>query len=188
MARMSDEAFELLEENRERAITARSARNRRGHTGKGGTVRLSSDNLTKKQLEAKNGECKTYRMNDPMTWEQFKELPDDLKVCYIKAIRNKYKVPDRYLAGYMDTSASTFSKKMKDLRLSGGASGTRNWVGTDDWLAFTNWWFKKNNLPVNGAAKFESPMDHILKKLNEKLACLGDRKVCMTVSWQVMED
>ena len=82
MAWMSDEKYELMQDTRDKAITARSARSTRTHCGKGGAVKFPSDNLTKKEREAMNGKCETYRMNDPMTWEQFKAMPDDLKVCW----------------------------------------------------------------------------------------------------------
>lgn len=41
-----------------------------------------------------NGEVKSYRLNDPMTWQEFKALPDDIKVIYIKGIRERFRVSD----------------------------------------------------------------------------------------------
>lgn len=191
MAWMSDEAYELKEEIREQKNLAMQAKNRRGNAGKKGAVRLSSDNLTQKQWEAKNGECKTYRMNEPMTWEQFMEIPDDLKVMYIKAIRKKYQTPDCILALGMDVPAATFSAKMRELGIGlGRGAGAKSvqWYTSEQRTEFEKWWYKKEDLPLSGAAKFEAPMDHILKKLNEKLSCIGYRTVCVDISWNVMED
>lgn len=191
MARMSDEAYELMQEIREQKNLAQQAKNRRGKAGKKGAVRLPSDRLTQKQWEAKNGECKSYRMNEPMTWAQFMEMPDDLKVLYIKAIRKKYHTPDRILAHCMGVADYTFSKKMRELGIGlGKGAGAKNkdWCTTDGADEFTRWWYKDQNLPLSGAAKFESPMNDILKKLNDKLSCLGDRRVRVDFYWEVMED
>lgn len=90
MAWLSDEQYELMQDTRDKAITARSARHTRTHCGKGGAVKFPSDNLTKKERDAMNSECKSYRLNDPMNYEQFKSLPDDLKALYLNAIIKKY--------------------------------------------------------------------------------------------------
>lgn len=192
MAWMSDEAYDLKQENREKKITAQSAKNRRGHTGKGGKVRLPSDNLTQKQWEAKNGECKSYRMNAPMKWEQFKEMPDDLKAMYIKAIRAKYHAPDNAIACNMGVNSTTFSKKMRELGIGmGRGAGAKNpkWYKTEDAREFEKWWYKQDDeIPMSGGGKFTSSMGQIIQMLEKWHARLGDRKVRMTVSWEVMED
>lgn len=141
MAWMSDEAYELKQTIREQKNVANAARNRRGMTGKGGRARLSSDRLTQKQWEAKNGECKTYRMNDPMTWEQFNDLPDDLKVCYIKAIRKKYNTPDLILATCMGVDPDTFKNKLLEIGMRSGNVSTQ-WNDTEASHEFNKWWFK----------------------------------------------
>ena len=139
MAWMSDEKYELMQDTREKAITARSAHNTRTHCGKGGAVKFPSDNLTKKEREAMNSECKSYRMNDPMTWEQFKAMPDDLKVIYIKALRNKYNVPDTYIANMFGVVNSAASKLFNDLGLGVGKSrsGRCKW-DKDGFLTWCN--------------------------------------------------
>ena len=139
MAWMSDEAFDLKQENREKKITAGSARNRRGHTGKGGRVRLPSDNLTQKQWEAKNGECKTYRLGAPMDWDEFSAMPDDLKAMYVKNLRRKFSIPDEALATVMGVDISVFNECLRGLKLSVSPSNPY-WYGTDDHGRFATWW------------------------------------------------
>ena len=34
-----------------------------------------------------SGECKSYRLNSPMSWDEFKAMPDDIKITYIKLLR-----------------------------------------------------------------------------------------------------
>lgn len=184
MARMSDEAYELKQEIREQKVVANNARNRRGMAGKGGKVRLSSDRLTQKQWEAKNGECKSYRMNDPMTWEQFKGLPDDLKVCYIKAIRNKYKVPDIILATCMGVRLDEFNQTMAELKvaLNDKAAG---WYESEQRKEFAEWWHKMKPVTKGGSLETEGNVEEDLKKL---LDTLKGRNVRLKVSWEVMEE
>ena len=190
MAYWSEEVRELHEENREKKITARSARNRRGNTGARGAVMMPSDYMTKKQLEGMNGKCKSYKLGSPMRWDEFKEMPDDLQATYIKLIRNKYRTPDGILAHCMGISASAFSKKVKELKLCRKPSEiaeNRNWSTSDESVAFVDWWYGTNNIPMSGAFVFEArPLNHILDKLKEKLSGLGDREINMNVSFEVI--
>ena len=141
MAWMSDEQYELMQDTRDKKITARSARKTRSHCGKSGSVKFPSDYLTKKERDAMNGEVKSYRMNEPMSWEEFKELPDDLKVCYIKAIRKKYDAPDTAIAEMLGITSTYLSRTtLKPLGLCvgrGGGGGKRKW-DKDGFMAWCN--------------------------------------------------
>lgn len=138
MAWMSDEAYDFYEDRKEKSFTARSAKNKRGHTGKQGAMRTASDYLTQKQLRALNGECVTYRLGAPMTWEEFNVMPDDLKVMYIKKLRKEYFVPDDILASSMGVEASVFRDAIVSLKLS--PRKETDYTNTDDCGRFLNWW------------------------------------------------
>ena len=84
---MKDETYVFIQDVKEKKTTARSARHTRTHCGRGGRVRLPSDNLSKKELMKMSGECKSYRLNSPMSWDEFKAMPDDIKITYIKLLR-----------------------------------------------------------------------------------------------------
>lgn len=128
MPRMSDEKYTFIQDSKEKKQIARSARHTRTHCGKGGAVKFPSDYLTKKERNAMNGECKSYRLNAPMTWEEFKALPDDLKVVYITALRQKYNVPDKYIAEMMGVKKSALCGLLTKLNLNKGAGhGKRVW-------------------------------------------------------------
>lgn len=188
MARMSEAAYELMQDCRDKKITAMSAKNRRGHTGKSGPVRLPSDRLTQKQWEAKNGECKSYRMNDPMTWEQFLDLPDDMKVCYIKAIRKKYATPDKVLACCMDIPAATFSKKMRELGIGmgrGASAKSLKWHESEQRGEFEKWWYKAKVITRGGSLETEGNVEEDLKKLMD---ILKGHNVKLEVNWTILED
>lgn len=184
MAQMSEAVRELIDDCRDKAITARSARSRRTHCGKSGPVRLPSDNLTQAQWEAKNGPVKTYRMNDPMTWEQFNELPDDLKVCYIKAIRKKYYTPDYILAIFMGVHVDTFNQKLEGLKLKPN-NNPIGWYDQQAQAEFAKWWNKIKTITRGGTLETEGNVEEDLKKLMETLK---GHNVKLKVDWEIMED
>lgn len=144
MAWMSDEKYLYVQDCKEKKATAASAFKTRTHCGKGGRVKFPSDYLSAKELKAMNGECKSYRMNAPMSWEEFKSMPDDLKVVYIKSLREKYNVPDNKLAACWDIAPASFYKWIKCLGLQqgkGAGAAGRHWYKTDDCVRFNAWWF-----------------------------------------------
>ena len=120
MAWMSDEKYEYIQDCKDKKITARSARNKKTHTGKGGRVRLPSDNLSKKELEAMNGECISYRMNDPITWDEFKYWPKEHQETYIKLLRKKFNVPLSNICDMFHIHRGSLSAYVKHNKLNVG--------------------------------------------------------------------
>lgn len=126
---MDDITYEFMQDCRDKKVTARSARSTRTHNGKRGAVKFPSDYLTKKEREAMNGKVETYRLNEPMTWKEFKQLPEDLMKDYIKAIREKFNAPDNYIAEMMGVTHGCLGGYIKALGMSRG----RNYVGRNTW-------------------------------------------------------
>ena len=122
---MTDEKFLFQQDVRQKSNVAKSARHRRTHTGKSGGVKLPSDYMTEKERNAMNGNVESYRLNDPMTWDEFNKMPDDIKVLYIKALRQKYGVSDSRIAGMMGLPQVTFSKEVRRLGLGMGRYNTQ---------------------------------------------------------------
>lgn len=145
MSYLPDEQWLMIKDSIDKKNIARSSRNKRTHCGKGGSVKFPSDYMTKKELKAMNGEVKSYRLNDPMTWKEFKKLPDDIKVAYIKSLREKYAVPDKDLAEAMGINSGSFGKSMRDLGLGLGkgaaARSSKKWPGTPKALEFKEFWY-----------------------------------------------
>ena len=161
MAWYSDEQWEYMQDCKDKSITARSAKNTRSHCGRGGKVKLPSDYMTKKELKSMNGECKSYRLNSPMSWEEFKSMPDDLKVVYIKALREKYNVPNTALAEMFGICGPTLSRYFDTLGLSVGkaaAASKKTWEKE----AFLAW---RNGVKVEEAEKKYG--DELIRMSNE---------------------
>lgn len=87
-----------------------------------------------------SGEVKSYRLNEPMTWVEFKAMPDDLKVTYIKLLRQKFNVSDREIAKMFGISQTVISKWVRTLGIGAGTplggGGFRKWdeAGWRAWL------------------------------------------------------
>ena len=147
MALLPDEQYVMISDSIEKKKIARSSHNRKTHCGKGGRVKFPSDYLSKKELKAMNGDVKSYNLNRPMTWEEFRSMPQDLQIMYIKKLRNEFGVPDIVLSKAMGVCKSSFSRAMSGLNLSlgksSGATG-RQWLGSEKSLKFSEYWNKFN--------------------------------------------
>lgn len=92
---MTDEAFVLNQDNRERKAIGRNARYRKAGS-KSRKCSLPSDRLTKKQLKELNSEVKTWNLNAPMGYIDFMNMPRELQWEYlIKLLTEKEgRLPD----------------------------------------------------------------------------------------------
>lgn len=214
MPRLPDEQWDMIEDSISKKRTAQSARHRRTHCGKSGSVKFPSDYMTKKELQQMNSECKSYRLNDPMSWKDFNELPDDLKRDYIKLIRDKYNAPDRDIAAMMKVNKATFSRLMKELGLSVGKRvGLKSdlWRKSEQGVAFYKWcwptvWLINpekiglaivedqqtvstvavvNSRPMSGSLVFECTLDEAMGTIH---SIIQDNKVHLSIQWTLMKE
>lgn len=169
---MSDEKYTYVQDCKEKKSIARSARHARTHCGKGGSVKLPSDFKTRKELNAMNGECKSYRMNDPMTWAEFKELPDDLKVQYINKLRERFNVPDREIAKVFDVGFNTIYRWFKTLGLCKGMGSGNKVIKWDEagWNAWLNG--ETNETTV------ENPSEEPCEPVEEEIVDIPEAENC----------
>ena len=140
MARYSDEAWDYIQDCKEKKALGGQARYRRGRNGKSGGMKTAADYMTQKELRALDGEVKTYRLGSPMSWEEFSTMPDDLKNMYIKKLRKNFNVPDEVLAMVMGVDFQKFADCLKSIKLSPRFSEDRSWYDTDDHGRFQTWW------------------------------------------------
>lgn len=130
MGWMSDEQWSMVSDSIEKKRIAASAHKQRSHCGKGGSVKFPCDFMSKKELRAMNGPVEEFNLNKPMSWEEFKDLPDDLKITYIKKLREKFSIPNTAIAEMFGIHSATLCGYLKCLGLGVGkhAGGSvRNW-------------------------------------------------------------
>lgn len=128
---MTDEKFVFISDSAEKKRVARGVHNRVNH---GGRVKTPSDFLSKKELQKMNGECKSYRLNEPMTWSEFKELPDDLKVSYINAIRIRFGPSDSEIFRMLGVDQRRGALDFKKLNLGRGRGAKHLKFNKDAWF------------------------------------------------------
>lgn len=87
---MNDAEYLFKETEKERKRVGYGAKNKK--RGGGRYVRTPSDNLSKKERAAMNGGVKTWKEKPFYTWEEFKNLPDDVKIKWLNSIMNEYDV------------------------------------------------------------------------------------------------
>ena len=52
--------------------------------------KLSTDGMTERQLQKRNGVCMTYQLNRPMQWAEFKAMPIDVQEKYLLELKSKF--------------------------------------------------------------------------------------------------
>lgn len=125
--------FKLTE--RERKRNARGAKNK--IKGGGRAVRLPSDNLTKKEREAMNGETVTYKVHSPVKWPEFKHWPPDIQREYFKRLDTSYRPTAEMYAAMFGVSKKSVSVLRASLGVKTGNRG-RNLPDAAGWQRFTN--------------------------------------------------
>ena len=103
---------------------------------------LPSDYLTVAQKRRLNGPVSTYKLDEPMNWESFKAMPEDLQKKYILNLQETYQANDKMIAKLFGKSDVTVGEHRKRLRLNpiGKSKMTRDEVAVRDakWDAFCN--------------------------------------------------
>lgn len=88
---MTDEAYVLKETNRERAILKRSACHKvSGRKSK--MCKLGVEYMTNKEINKLHGPIETYDLNYFYTFNEFKNMPNDIQVEYVNHLMTKYNV------------------------------------------------------------------------------------------------
>ena len=93
---MRDEEYIFHTDVAQKKSIARSSKHRRSHGGRGG-CELPSDCLSKKELRKMNGDVKEYKLNEPMSYSEFKKMPEDLRREYLKRIIQRFDAPRGYI-------------------------------------------------------------------------------------------
>ena len=103
---------------------------------------LPSDYLTATQKRRLNGPVSTYKLDEPMSWESFKAMPEDLQKKYILNLQETYQANNDMLGKMFGVTGVSVCKMRHALGI--GAMGqskmTRDEVTVRDakWDAFCN--------------------------------------------------
>lgn len=211
---MTDEKYVFITDVGDKKRTASGSYHRRTHAGKGGRVRFPSDYLTKKELQAMSGEAKSYRLNDPMSWAEFMAMPDDLKVTYIKLLRERYNVPDSNIGEMMGADKDRVSRCFIKLGLNGKQRRSYSNWDKEGWLRWANGLpsvedttseeeatvnedeavvdvieqskeaFESPNVPTNGSLTFDCPANIALGVIEQLLGCTKAR---LNIMWEITD-
>ena len=84
---MNDFDYDVMQKKR----IARGVYHRKGTTNRKG-CRLPHENLTKKELNAMNGEVITVNMLEKLNWKEFNALPKDLQTEYLQHTMDRFGV------------------------------------------------------------------------------------------------
>lgn len=106
---MKDIEYMLKRDAKEKKSIGRGAR-ARVNGSKTKYCGLPSDHLTAAQWKRRNSMVYTYNLNAPMSYDQFKKLPDDLKREYITRLQKLYAVPQKAVCEMMGTSPQSVSR------------------------------------------------------------------------------
>ena len=100
---MTDFEYDVMQKKR---IASQAKYRKRGSKSK--KCSLPSDGMTKKQWKELCGPVVTYRMNEPLTWDELKSYPEDVQREYVTGLRNKYGVTSRCVAEMLGLKPSSF--------------------------------------------------------------------------------
>jgi len=106
---LTDAEYLFRSQSAELKRTGRGAYNRKGGS-RSKRCSLPSDNLTEAQKRRMNGEVMSCRMNEPMSWKEFKKLPTDVQALYIIHLRDKYGARNTDIAKMMGVERSYLSR------------------------------------------------------------------------------
>lgn len=108
----------------ERKSLARGSRaKKRGSKSK--KCSLPSDGMTQKEWRDRCSEIGSWKMTDPLRWDQFYPMPDDLKKEYLDGLVSRYGVAMTDIATMFGQEYKDISRLCKRLKVSGFQRGRR---------------------------------------------------------------
>lgn len=101
---------------------------------------LPSDYLTKKERDKMNGEVHTYSLQQPMSWEQFKVLPNDLKKEYLDYLKKEFNATKAMVSEMFGKSPTCLCNALQSWGIKGGHGGAIQRPDALEKKAFKEWW------------------------------------------------
>ena len=133
---MNDFDYDALQKKR---IASGAFHMKRGSRSK--RCSLPSDNLTPAQLKRRNGPVSTYKLDQPMSWDDFLGMPEDLQRKYLLGLIESYRATNEMLGDMFHIHSSAVCRVRKHL----GIPGMQEKLTKDErmtrikiWTAFCN--------------------------------------------------
>lgn len=101
---------------------------------------LPSDHMTPAQIKKLNGPCESYDLGKPMTWDDFKAMPIDLRQQYLDGLHSRFRVGAQTISVDLfglSTSALGFHIKrnnMRSIACKGERGGAKDRAAWESWL------------------------------------------------------
>lgn len=154
---MNDFDYDVMQKKR---IARMAQYRKRGSKSK--KCPMSTDYMTRKQWEERCGEVHTYDMNEPKSWEQFKEMPVDIQREYLNYLVENYNVNATSLGTMFNIRPLTVRRHIEtnNLGLTFKVGNSMNAAQKEKWKSFLS---KEDTTPedsncVEQTAKEKSKM------------------------------
>lgn len=139
---MNDYEYTFRQDVKEKKAIARNAFCKKSGA-KSKKVTLPHEFLTKKELEAMNGEVRTIQLGKPMTWEELRTLDNDLQERYLQMLIDGYYASTKEIANMLKTTRGTLtshiSRNKLNVRFKRGAQAQqRTAEQREAWRIFCN--------------------------------------------------
>ena len=150
---MNDFDYDALQKKR---IAAGARRMKRGSRSK--RCSLPSDHLTPAQLKRRNGPVSTYKLDEPMRWDDFKSMPVDLQKQYLTYLVETYGATNEMLGDMFYVHPTHVGAVKKALGVISNnprhLSKEKKTIRDQMWAAFCN------GVVGGGDAVKETPKEH----------------------------
>lgn len=107
---MRDAEYVFNKEIRDKKRIARGARNKVNGI-KSQKCTLPYELMTRKEIKAMSGEVSTWRMNQFYSWDEFKDMPADLKVEYLNKMIDGFDISVSNLANDLFNISDAYFRK-----------------------------------------------------------------------------
>lgn len=163
---MNDYEYEFKQDIKEKKSVGRNSRYM-NRTGKG-PIKFPSDYLSNKEKKKLNGPVISYDMGKPMSYADFRKMPEEMQKMYLEGIVNKFHPTFRTISELFGIGESTLYYRMKQLGVkTTGAKGVLNKDFDEKaWDA----WIADGKLPEEPAKPKKTAKSHTEKyELEEKV-------------------
>lgn len=112
---MTDFDYEVMQKKR---IARGAAHMKRGSKSK--KCSLPSDHMTPAEWKRRNGPVSTYKLDAPMSWDEFRAMPEDLQCKYLNNLFELYGATAEMMAEMFGVTRLTVNRRRADLGIAPG--------------------------------------------------------------------